>query len=108
MLYVLSALLAGIGGLVYIGLINVAALNLADGLLLPSVAAAVIGGTSIFGGRGGYAGTIVGALILGGPQHDPDSDRRCPKAVGASSSALIVIARHSRVRRASRGERQQG
>jgi ribose transport system permease protein len=33
-------------------------------LLLPSVAAAVIGGTSIFGGRGGYAGTIVGALIL--------------------------------------------
>ena len=32
--------------------------------LLPSVAAAVIGGTSIFGGRGGYAGTIVGALIL--------------------------------------------
>ncbi len=32
--------------------------------LLPSVAAAVIGGTSIFGGRGGYGGTIVGALIL--------------------------------------------
>ena len=31
---------------------------------LPSVAAAVIGGTSIFGGRGSYAGTIVGALIL--------------------------------------------
>jgi ribose transport system permease protein len=28
------------------------------------VAAAVIGGTSIFGGRGGYIGTIVGALIL--------------------------------------------
>ena len=36
----------------------------ADTLLLPSVAAAVIGGTSIFGGRGGYSGTIVGALIL--------------------------------------------
>ena len=28
------------------------------------MAAAVIGGTSIFGGRGGYSGTIVGALIL--------------------------------------------
>ena len=36
----------------------------AEPLLLPSVAAAVIGGTSIFGGRGGYVGTIVGALIL--------------------------------------------
>jgi ribose transport system permease protein len=32
--------------------------------LLPSVAAAVIGGTSILGGSGGYSGTIVGALIL--------------------------------------------
>ena len=32
--------------------------------VLPSVAAAVIGGTSILGGRGGYGGTIVGALIL--------------------------------------------
>ena len=32
--------------------------------LLPSVAAVVIGGTSIFGGLGGYAGTILGALIL--------------------------------------------
>ncbi len=32
--------------------------------VLPSVAAAVIGGTSIFGGRGSYSGTIVGALIL--------------------------------------------
>ena len=32
--------------------------------LLPSVAAAVIGGTSILGGVGGYSGTILGALIL--------------------------------------------
>jgi ribose transport system permease protein len=63
-LYVLAALLAGIGGLVYVGLIKATTLSLAVPLLLPSVAAAVIGGTSIFGGRGGYAGTIVGALIL--------------------------------------------
>ena len=33
--------------------------------LLPSVAAAVLGGTSIFGGIGTYTGTILGALILG-------------------------------------------
>ena len=39
-------------------------MTLADSLVLPSVAAAVIGGTSILGGRGGYGGTIVGALIL--------------------------------------------
>ncbi|MBZ9842343.1 ABC transporter permease [Mesorhizobium sp. CA5] len=63
-LYVLSSLLAGITGLLYIGLIKAPSLSLAEPLVLPSVAAAVIGGTSIFGGRGGYTGTIVGALIL--------------------------------------------
>ena len=63
-LYVLSAVLAAIAGLVLSGLTNTASVSLADSSLLPSVAAAVIGGTSILGGRGGYGGTIVGALIL--------------------------------------------
>jgi ribose transport system permease protein len=63
-LYMLSSVLAGIMGLLYIGLIKAPSLSLAEPLVLPSVAAAVIGGTSIFGGRGGYAGTILGALIL--------------------------------------------
>ena len=63
-LYVVSGVLAGIAGLLYVGLIKAPSLSLAEPLLLPSVAAAVIGGTSIFGGRGGYSGTIVGALIL--------------------------------------------
>ena len=62
--YFLCAILAAITGLVLVGGTNAADLSLADGFLLPSVAAVVIGGTSIFGGRGGYAGTIVGALIL--------------------------------------------
>lgn len=62
--YTLSGLIAGLTGLVYVGLIKAPSLSLADPLLLPAVAAAVIGGTSIFGGRGSYAGTIVGALIL--------------------------------------------
>ena len=63
-LYVLSAVLAGLAGLILTGVTNSASATLADRYLLPSVAAAVIGGTSIFGGRGGYSGTIVGALIL--------------------------------------------
>ncbi|MEI8335143.1 MAG: ABC transporter permease, partial [Chloroflexota bacterium] len=63
-LYVASALLAGIAGLLILGLTNIASVRLADSYVLPSVAAAVIGGTSIMGGRGGYGGTIVGALIL--------------------------------------------
>lgn len=63
-LYALSGLIAALAGLLYLGMIRTPSLSLANPLLLPSVAAAVIGGTSIFGGRGSFAGAIVGALIL--------------------------------------------
>ena len=63
-LYVISALLAAVAGFLISGLTNTASVTLADSYVLPSVAAAVIGGTSILGGRGGFGGTIVGALIL--------------------------------------------
>ncbi|HSW42390.1 MAG TPA: ABC transporter permease [Patescibacteria group bacterium] len=63
-LYVVSAVMAAIAGFLVTGLTNIASVALVDPLVLPSVAAAVIGGTSIMGGRGGFAGTIVGALIL--------------------------------------------
>ena len=64
LLYVISAVFAAIAGLLISGLTNVASVTLADSYVLPSVAAAVIGGTSIMGGRGGFGGTVVGALIL--------------------------------------------
>ena len=63
--YVLCALLAGVAGLLLAGKTGSVDLQLSNSFLLPSVAAAVVGGTSIFGGVGGYTGTILGALILG-------------------------------------------
>ena len=63
-LYVIAAVLAGIAGFLISGLNNTASVTLADTAVLPSVAAAVIGGTSILGGRGNFGGTIIGALIL--------------------------------------------
>jgi ribose transport system permease protein len=62
--YVLCGILAAVAGVLYVGLTNAADLSLASPYLLPSVAAVVIGGTSIFGGIGGYSGTIMGAIIL--------------------------------------------
>jgi ribose transport system permease protein len=63
-LYIISALLAAVAGILVAGLVKTASLALVEQSVLPAVAAAVIGGTSIMGGRGGYSGTIVGALIL--------------------------------------------
>jgi ribose transport system permease protein len=62
--YTICALLAAVAGILIGGRSGSVDLQLAQSFLLPSVAAAVIGGTSILGGVGGYTGTILGALIL--------------------------------------------
>nr|WP_282572100.1 ABC transporter permease [Roseomonas acroporae] len=64
LVYGLSGLMCGVAALVYLGRVNAAEAGLGDPLLLPAVAAVLIGGTSLFGGAGGLAGTLVGALIL--------------------------------------------
>jgi ribose transport system permease protein len=62
--YVLAGLLAAVGGLLFSGTTGSVGVDQTNSYLLPSVAATVIGGTSILGGSGGYSGTILGALIL--------------------------------------------
>jgi ribose transport system permease protein len=62
--YALSGLFSGVAGLLLVGSTNAADLGLANTYILPSVAAAVIGGVSIFGGKGSYVGAIGGALVL--------------------------------------------
>lgn len=62
--YAISGFLAALAGMLIAGQVGAVDLRLAQEFLLPSVAAAVIGGTSLFGGVGSYPGTLVGALIL--------------------------------------------
>jgi ribose transport system permease protein len=62
--YAACGFLSALAGVLLVGFNNAADLGIASPFLLPSVAAVVIGGTSIFGGFGGYVGTIFGALIL--------------------------------------------
>lgn len=63
--YTVSGLIAAIGGLVLIGRLGVAS-PLAGGTLnIDSITAVVIGGASLFGGRGALPGTLLGAFIVG-------------------------------------------
>jgi ribose transport system permease protein len=63
-LYVLSAITAGIGGILYTGRFSAGAAQAGEPLLLDSIAAVVIGGASLFGGSGTIVGTLIGALIV--------------------------------------------
>lgn len=62
--YVLSALLAALGGLYDLTRISIGDPNVGEGLELDSITAVVIGGTSLFGGRGYLVGTLGGVLLL--------------------------------------------
>ena len=62
--YALSGALAGFAGLVVIARVNAVDSSVGEDLLLASIAAVCLGGTSLFGGVGGIAGTAVGSLIL--------------------------------------------
>ncbi len=62
--YMVAGLLAATGGMLLAGRNGTVDLQIGNAFLLPSIAAVVIGGTSTFGGVGGYTGTILGALIL--------------------------------------------
>jgi ribose transport system permease protein len=64
MVYALSGLLSAFAALVVIARVNAADSSLGEDLLLPAIAAVCLGGTSLFGGVGGIAGTAIGAVVL--------------------------------------------
>lgn len=62
--YLTSAVLAGVAGLVLLGFTGTSSLTMGNPYQLLSIAAVVLGGTSILGGRGHVLGTVAGALLL--------------------------------------------
>jgi fructose transport system permease protein len=63
--YTVAGLLYAVGAWVLIGRLASASPNVGTEYNLDSITAVVLGGTSLFGGRGGVLGTLVGALIVG-------------------------------------------
>jgi len=64
LVYTLSGAMAGLTGIVYLARLNSAEAGIGDPLLLPAIAAVLIGGTSLFGGVGSLSGALIGAVIL--------------------------------------------
>lgn len=62
--YVLSSMLAAFGGFMLLGYTQTVYFTLGEAYLFPSIAAVVIGGTTLAGGEGSYWGTLSGALVL--------------------------------------------
>jgi ribose transport system permease protein len=62
--YSLAGLFSGVAGLLILGMNRQGYVGIGDPYLMTSIAAVVLGGTSILGGRGSYAGTIPGAILL--------------------------------------------
>ncbi|MBN9258245.1 MULTISPECIES: ABC transporter permease [unclassified Mesorhizobium] len=62
--FAVSGGLSAFGGVLLAGYASKAAQSMGDAYLLPSIAAVVLGGTSILGGRGSYLGTVAGVILI--------------------------------------------
>jgi ribose transport system permease protein len=62
--FAISGAFAGLTGILYLGFTGKASGTVGEPLLFQTIAAVVIGGTSLIGGIGGYARTAIGAIVL--------------------------------------------
>lgn len=65
LVYTIAGALSAVAGLITISRLDSAQPNAGTGYELDSIAAVVIGGTSLSGGRGSILGTVIGCLIIG-------------------------------------------
>lgn len=63
-LFMLSGMFAAVAGICLLGYSGSSFANVGETYMLPSIIAVVLGGTPLAGGRGGYTGTMAGAMLL--------------------------------------------
>ena len=63
-LFILSGMFAALAGVCLLGYSGSSFANVGEQYILPSIIAVVFGGTSLAGGKGGYVGTALGAILL--------------------------------------------
>jgi ribose transport system permease protein len=65
MAFLISGAAAALAGLLYSGMMQTARFNFGEGAELMAIAAVILGGTSLYGGRGTIIGTVAGSLLIG-------------------------------------------
>ena len=63
--FLLSGAAAALAGMLYSGMMQTARFNFGEGAELMAIAAVILGGTSLFGGKGTILGTFAGSLLIG-------------------------------------------
>ena len=92
MCFVLAGACAGIGGFVSITQIGAAGPKYGDGIEFAAIAASVLGGVSLFGGRGSVAGTVFGAILIKTVQNGLNVINADPYVYPLVTAAIIFLA----------------
>lgn len=103
--FALAGLLAALGGIIFVSRLTAASTQTGGGtFLLETIAAAVIGGTSLFGGRGSVWSALLGALVIGSVANGLDLMAQPPEvkymvegAILGAAVTIDAIARRSRM-----------
>ena len=90
--FVISSLLAALAGLILAARLEAGQAAVAQGWELDVIAAVIIGGTSLFGGRGNILGTLLGGLFMGTLQDGMVLIGVSPFAQGVVSGLVILAA----------------
>jgi D-xylose transport system permease protein len=91
--FTLAGLMASIGGIVFVSRLTAASTQTGTGtFLLEAIAAAVIGGTSLFGGRGSVWSALLGALVIGSVSNGLDLMAQPPEIKYMVEGAILLVA----------------
>ena len=93
LVFTLSGFMAAVGGLMFVSRLTAASTQTGAGtFLLESIAAAVIGGTSLFGGRGSVWSALLGALVIGSVSNGLDLQAQPPEIKYMVEGAILLAA----------------
>ena len=93
LVFMISGIMAGVGGIILAANVNSVDLNVGGGtLLLNAIASAVIGGVSLFGGRGEVRGALLGALVIATVSNGLNTAGYAPGTIYIVTGVILLLA----------------